>query len=187
MLELLVEGIEDFPRLGVEAVAKPRSPLTWGKRRHRLEAWYFELTKICTARLRSIPLLQQLDIVVVLQKSGLELIDFRTLEGKKLHDVGLLLLGDLQSLAGLCPRLRGQTQALVKRLVVLQLYLELVAFLFLLFQKDRHSIVLGTRLQLPNECIQVFELVGNLLAVALVSVLVQILVEFDICQLAVGL
>ena len=43
--------------------------------------------------------------------------------------------GNLQNLAGLRPGFRSQAQALMKRLVVLQLHLELVALLLLFLQR----------------------------------------------------
>ena len=59
--------------------------------------------------------------------------------------------------------------------MVLQMYREPVALWLLLLQKSGHAPVLGARLKLPNEGVQVLELVGNLLAVALVRVLMDIL------------
>ena len=70
----------------------------------------------------------------------------------------------------------------MKRLVVLQLYFELVALLLLL-QQGGHVLVEGTRLELSNEGVQILELVGNLFGVALVSVLARILVDLDIGDL----
>ena len=50
-------------------------------RSHCLDPSRFKVTQLRTARLRPTSQFQQFDTVVVLQKRGLELVDFRTLEG----------------------------------------------------------------------------------------------------------